>query len=38
LIFFKIDYYDLMLSWGSEDPRNPKKTVGVLTTMLADEF
>ena len=38
LIFFKIDYYDPTLSWGSEDPSDPKKTVRVLTIMLADEY
>ncbi len=37
-IFWKIDYYDRSLSWGSENPADPRQTVRVLTIMLASEY
>lgn len=37
-IFWKIDYYEPTLRWGSEDPSDLKKTVRVLTIMLASEY
>lgn len=37
-IFWKIDYYDPTLSWGSEDPSDTSKTVRVLTILLAEEY
>ena len=37
-LFFKIDYYDPGLEFGSEDPADPSKTTRVLTLMLAEEY
>ena len=36
--FWKIDYYDRTLSFGSDDPADPSTTCRVLTIMLADDY
>ena len=37
-VFWKFDYYDRNLRFGSEDAANPTITRRVLTIMLADEY
>jgi hypothetical protein len=37
-IFWKIDYYDPTLQYGSEDPTDPGKTTRVLSIMFAEEY
>ena len=36
--FFKLDYYDPGLEFGSADPADSAKTTRVLTLMLAEEY
>jgi hypothetical protein len=37
-IFWKIDYYDASMEFGSEDPADPAKTTRALTIMLAEKY
>ncbi|EPR11100.1 hypothetical protein M527_03235 [Sphingobium indicum IP26] len=38
ILYWKIDYYDRELAWGSPDPANPDVTTRVLTILLAEEY
>ena len=37
-LFWKIDYYDPTLSFGSDDPGDPARTRRIITVMLASEY
>ena len=37
-VIWKIDYYDLSMAYGSDDPTNSEATLRLLTIMLADEW
>ena len=37
-VFWKIEYYDERMEFGSEDPTDVGKTTRVLTVMLAEDY
>ena len=37
-LFFKIDYYDLAMEFGSEDPADASVTRRVMTVMLSSDY
>lgn len=37
-LLWKIDYYDVEMRYGSNDPADAAQTTRVLTVMLADEY
>lgn len=37
-LLWKIDYFDVTLTWGSDDPADREKTTRVLTILLAEEY
>lgn len=37
-LLFKIDYYDLSMEFGSDDPADPDATHRVLTVMMASDW
>jgi hypothetical protein len=37
-IYWKFDYYDQNMQFGSSDPTDPAQTTRVLTVLLADEW